>query len=121
MNNWKYVNSVASGLPNGTNANPALADASSTAASPVVFDVRGWQIATISGQFTKGSSTATFTIRRSADGQNPVALETAQTITLASPSTAAMDVNGIAYLHVICTTAESGVSAALYCFAEASE
>ncbi len=115
-----YISAVGSGKPNGTTANSSNADASATSATPTVYDVRGWAVAIISGQFTKGSSAATLTIRRSIDGQNPVALETAQTITLANPCTNAMDVVGIAYLHVVCTTGESGVSAALLCYAEAS-
>lgn len=120
MNQYSYLAAEGSSLPNGTTVNPYNLDVSTTSATPVVFNVKGWQVACVGAQFSKGASAAVLAVKYSIDGKTPHDLETAQTLTPTDATTDTIDVNGIAYLHVYPSTAESSVTAAVFCYAEAN-
>ena len=111
---WQYLMPVGVSAPNGTTANGYQVDASATSATEARYDVRGWTDCCVQAVFNKGASTAVFTIKRSLDGQNAFGLESAQTLTVAAPLSTKIDVKGIGYLHLPCTTGESGSTATLF-------
>ena len=117
---YSYIAAVDSGKPNGNTVNPFQMDVSTTLGTPVKFDVRPWSVASIQVGFSKATTTAVVTIYRSLDGQVTSALETAQTLSASDLMSDAIDVTGIGYLHVACTTAEASVTANVVCMAKAS-
>jgi len=73
-----------------------------------VYDVSGYAVGSVQAYGPVGGSswgTAVLTIRRSNDGKNPVALETATTFS-ASGMTNSIDFTSFKFLHVCLTTNE---------------
>jgi hypothetical protein len=76
------------------------------------INVEGWDTAVVTSRKSPAGSgassfaAAVLTVRRSADGFSPVALETATTIGAGPGMSAARDIKGVNWLHVVLTTLE---------------
>lgn len=75
------------------------------------YDVRKYATVAIQAVFSVGASPAVLTVYRSLNSANVVAMASAVTITPAATMTAALDMTGIAFLHVRVTTADAGDTA----------
>lgn len=85
------------------------------------YDVRSWSTVSVQGVFSATASTAVLTVKRSNDGANFVALESATTITPAAPMTTTIDCTGFGWLSVSVTTADTGDTVSIHVLAKASD
>ena len=80
----------------------------------VVYDVSRYAMVSVQAVGPTGGTwgTAVLTNRRSNDGKNPVALETASTITAGGGMSLAQDCTGYLFFHVCLTTNEGAAGSA---------